>query len=124
MAHHNRMVQVIYNLLTNSREAINLRQEKEGLAAARRIVIKTYRQRGRVYLTIKDTGIGIEENNLDRVCEPFFTTKEAGKGKGLGLTICNEIVRDCGGRISIESAQDEKDKGTRVTISFPAIIED
>lgn len=124
MAHHNRMVQVIYNLLTNSREAINLRQEHEGLAADNHIVIKTYCQKGRVYLTIKDTGMGIEENNLDRVFEPFFTTKETGKGKGLGLTICNEIIRDCGGRISIDSAQDEKEKGTGVTISFPAVIED
>lgn len=124
MAHHNRMVQVIYNLLTNSREAINLRMEQEGLAAAHHIVIKTYRQKGRVYLTIKDTGIGIEENNLDRVFEPFFTTKETGKGKGLGLTICNEIVRDCGGRISIDNRQDEKGSGAEVTINFPVITED
>jgi C4-dicarboxylate-specific signal transduction histidine kinase len=124
MAHHNRMIQVIYNLLTNSREAINLRQQHEGLTADRHIVIKTYRQKGRVCFSIKDTGIGIEENNLDRVFEPFFTTKETGKGKGLGLTICNEIIRDCDGNISIDSARDEKDNGTEVTISFPAIIKD
>jgi signal transduction histidine kinase len=59
----------------------------------------------------------MEPHQLDRVFEPFFTTKETGKGKGLGLTICKQIVRDCGGRIAIRSLPE---KGTIVTISFPA----
>lgn len=116
MAHYNRMIQVLYNLFTNAREAILLMQNRQGLTAAHKIVVRTFQDNGRVNITIKDTGIGIHKNNLDRVFEPFFTTKEQGKGKGLGLTICKQIVRDCGGRISIDSYPD---KGTFVTISFP-----
>ncbi len=117
LAHHNRMVQVIYNLLTNAREAINAVRHTQGLTADHRIVLNTYEDKGRVYITIQDTGIGIDENNLDRVFEPFYTTKEKGQGKGLGLTICKQIVRDCNGRISISSSPGE---GALVTISFPA----
>jgi len=116
MAHHNRLVQVIYNLLTNAREAINLKRATEGLAAPHKIVLRTYSEDQSVLLSIHDTGIGIDENNLDRVFEPFYTTKETGEGKGLGLTICNQIVRDCDGRIAIDSAAGT---GTMVTISFP-----
>ena len=73
---------------------------------------------GQVSLTIEDTGLGIEEYYLERVFEPFFTTKGTGKGKGLGLSICKQIVRDCNGRITIDSSPE---KGTVVTISFPAL---
>lgn len=117
LAHHNRMVQVFYNLLTNAREAINAARKTQGLTADHQIVLTTYLDEGRVHITIRDTGIGIDENNLDRVFEPFYTTKEMGQGKGLGLTICKQIVRDCGGRISVSSPPGE---GALVTISFPA----
>jgi predicted RND superfamily exporter protein len=116
MAHYNRMVQVMYNLLTNAREAIMLMQHQQGLTAPHSVIVRTFQENLRVHITIKDTGIGIHGNNLDRVFEPFFTTKEQGKGKGLGLTICKQIVRDCGGRIAIDSYPE---KGALVTISFP-----
>ena len=117
LAHHNRMVQVIYNLLTNAREAINAERRRHGLTPGHRIVMRTQFKKSRVHLTIRDTGIGIDEDSLDRIFEPFFTTKEMGQGKGLGLTICKQIVRDCGGRISISS---NPGKGALVTITFPA----
>jgi two-component system NtrC family sensor kinase len=55
---------------------------------------------------------------LDRVFEPFFTTKAKGHGKGLGLTICKQIMRDCKGRIEIASLPDG---GVAVTLNFPVI---
>ncbi len=121
LAHHNRMVQVIYNLLTNAREAIIAARSQHGLAAEHQIILRSRLKDGRVVVTIRDTGIGIDETRLDRVFEPFYTTKEMGQGKGLGLTICKQIVRDCGGRISVSSP---KGKGTLVTITFPPVMEE
>ncbi len=116
MAHYNRLVQVIYNILTNAREAIEARRANPAVATAQKILLRTFRQGKWVVLTIEDTGLGIEEYYLERVFEPFFTTKGTGKGKGLGLSICKQIVRDCDGRITIDSSLQ---KGTTVTIRFP-----
>jgi signal transduction histidine kinase len=118
MAHHNRLVQVIYNILTNSREAIDARRALPAAGTADKILLRTFHENGRVVITIQDSGLGIEEQNLDRVFELFFTTKGTGKGKGLGLTICKQIVRDCDGHVSIDS---NPLSGTTVTISFPEV---
>ena len=116
LAHYNRLVQVIYNILTNAREAIESSRATRSVGIAHKILLRTFQENERVFITIEDTGSGIAEHYLDRVFEPFFTTKGTGKGKGLGLTICKQIVRDCDGRITIESSPP---KGTSVTISFP-----
>jgi predicted RND superfamily exporter protein len=118
MAHHNRLVQVLYNILTNCREAIEARRASAVPACTAQVTLRTFQENGWVFLTIEDTGLGMDPHQLDRVFEPFYTTKETGKGKGLGLTICKQIVQDCGGRIAIRSLPE---KGTTVTISFPAL---
>jgi predicted RND superfamily exporter protein len=120
MAHHNRLVQVIYNILTNSREAVAARRMTVRSVGAAKILLRSSREDNRVVVTVEDTGQGIEEHNLDRIFEPFFTTKGIGKGKGLGLTISKQIVRDCGGRIAVRSTWG---KGTVVVISFPAVVD-
>ena len=70
----------------------------------------------RVRITIEDTGVGIPEDCLPHVFDPFFTTREPNEGVGLGLTIARAIVEQHGGRISIES---RPDAGTRVRIELP-----
>jgi signal transduction histidine kinase len=65
-------------------------------------------------ITIRDTGSGIDEKNLDMVFEPFFTTKET--GTGLGLAIVNRIVEGYGGAIRIEN---NGGAGTTCVVSFP-----
>ena len=72
-------------------------------------------------VSIKDSGCGIPEHLRERIFEPFFTGKEAGKGKGLGLSITSEIVRGYGGRITIQS---KEGKGTTFKISFPPAIKE
>ncbi len=67
-------------------------------------------------ITIKDTGIGIEKENLDRLFDPFFTTKNREGGTGLGLSITHQLVTEMGGRIKIDSLIG---KGTVVTIDLP-----
>ena len=67
-------------------------------------------------LEARDTGHGMDADTLARALEPFFTTKAAGKGSGLGLASVQTIVTRAGGTIHIES---EVDKGTSVVIHLP-----
>jgi len=67
-------------------------------------------------ISFADTGIGISEENLERVFDPFFTTKEPGKGTGLGLSVSVQIVEAMGGRMEISSRLGE---GTTVTLLLP-----
>ena len=120
LAHHNRIEQVIFNLLTNARDAINLKDDAGITNNKREIVIKSYLQADRVMITVSDTGIGIDLPIKKRIFEAFFTTKKMGEGMGLGLSITNGIVKDYGGTIDIEST---KLKGTRFILSFPAAKE-
>ncbi len=69
-----------------------------------------------VTIAVSDNGVGMSAEIQKRVLEPLFTTKSRGKGTGLGLTMVNSFVRECGGDISIESAQGE---GTTVTLRIP-----
>jgi PAS domain S-box-containing protein len=71
-----------------------------------------------VNLTIADTGHGILQADIDRIFDPYFTTKEVGKGAGMGLAVVHGIVKDHKGIITVES---ELGKGTTFNILFPAI---
>ncbi len=116
LAHSNRLEQVLFNLVTNARDAINMREGESG-SRPRKIFIKTFNLNGRVAISVTDTGIGIPESKLDKIFEPFYTTKEIGKGMGLGLAISYGMVRDYQGDIKVAS---EQGKGTTFTLSFPA----
>jgi two-component system NtrC family sensor kinase len=72
---------------------------------------------GFAVLEVADTGGGIAPENLARVTEPFFTTKEEGKGTGLGLGICRRIIDEHHGRLTIES---ELSKGTTIRVTLPS----
>ncbi|OQY02192.1 MAG: hypothetical protein B6I22_13765 [Desulfobacteraceae bacterium 4572_123] len=67
-------------------------------------------------LTVADTGSGIEKNILDKIFDPYFTTKKTGKGTGLGLSIVQGIVKSCNGDIHIYS---EPGKGTEIHVYLP-----
>jgi signal transduction histidine kinase len=101
--HKNRLAQAVYNLVTNACEAIDARKKFPDDAGRHVIRICTSCEGDRVTLTVSDTGIGITRSNLGRILEPFFTTKAVGQAKGLGLSISNEIIRDCGGRLKVYS---------------------
>lgn len=67
-------------------------------------------------LKVKDTGYGIPEDLIDKIFDPYFTTKNIGEGTGLGLSVVQGIVRTCGGEITVAS---KPDKGTEFTVLFP-----
>ncbi|MBF0122528.1 MAG: PhnD/SsuA/transferrin family substrate-binding protein [Candidatus Omnitrophica bacterium] len=99
--------QVFINILLNAVQAI----EKHG-----EIRIRIYFDGGMVKVDIEDTGTGIPEQNLKKVFEPFFSTKEVGQGTGLGLSISYDIVQKHGGTISVVS---KVGQGTTFTIALP-----
>ena len=71
-----------------------------------------------VQVEVTDTGLGIPPEHLQRIYDPFFTTKAARKGTGLGLSITYGIVRDHGGVIEVESRPSE---GARFRLEFPVL---
>lgn len=118
-ANVNRFTQMIYNLVVNAIEAINVEDTDISSPRDRRISISSHRENYRVIVIVSDTGVGIPKQHKDRIFEPFFTTKTSGKGKGLGLTISRQIVKDCHGQISIKK---EGTNGCAIILSFPAAL--
>lgn len=106
------LVQVVLNLLINSLDAMT---EGGHLTLDIRSVDEL------VVLRITDNGVGMERRVLDRCFEPLYTTKEPGKGTGLGLGICRDILADAGGEIEVHSA---RGRGTTVVVSLPAAQDD
>jgi signal transduction histidine kinase len=69
-----------------------------------------------VVVEVSDTGCGIPAENLERIFNPFFTTKPVGVGTGLGLSVCHGIITALGGDISVRS---EVGQGTTFRVSLP-----
>jgi len=100
--------QVFLNIITNAAQAI----EKQG-----EIVITTkLHDPEHVAIRVADTGCGIPEENLSRIRDPFFTTKDVGTGTGLGLSIVDEIIRSHNGELLVESVVG---KGSAFTVLLP-----
>jgi C4-dicarboxylate-specific signal transduction histidine kinase len=103
--------QVVVNLLVNSVQAIS-----QGSVSERRIDLRTaVGGDGATTFTIHDTGPGIPEENLGRIFDSFFTTKDA--GMGIGLAICQSILHGHGGSIT---ASNHPDGGAQFRFSLPA----
>jgi two-component system NtrC family sensor kinase len=90
----NSLKQVLLNLISNARDAIT---------PPGTISITTEQIKNEIHISIKDTGHGISQEQMDKIFMPFFTTKEVGKGTGLGLSVSYNIIRSLGGRIEVES---------------------
>lgn len=117
LGHSNRLQQVIVNLVSNARDAINDASSPHDKKAERSIAIRTWAEDASVFIEVEDTGSGISQKDQHKIFEPFFTTKETGQGMGLGLAITYGIVKDYGGTVTINS---EIDKGTVFRLQFPA----
>jgi len=105
LADRNQLKQVFFNVLKNARQAM-----KSGGV----IKVKAFGDDTFIYIQIGDTGVGIQPADLNRVFEPYYTTRKG--GSGLGMMISERIVRDHGGQIGIDS---RPGVGTVVTLQFP-----
>jgi PAS domain S-box-containing protein len=110
----NQLEQVFLNLISNAKDAL------ETVNGPKELVIHSYLSNEppapTVVVSFKDNGEGIPEELLGKVLEPFFSTKQVGRGTGLGLALCFGIVEAHGGRINISS---QVGVGTEVKISLP-----
>ncbi|WP_051676925.1 ATP-binding protein [Maridesulfovibrio frigidus] len=111
---HGEINQVLLNLLVNASHAIS--QKVEGSPGKGRITISTQHHNNELVLSVKDTGCGIPEGIKNRIYDPFFTTKEIGKGTGQGLAIAYAIIEKHNGSINMDSTEGE---GTTFTVRLP-----
>ncbi len=119
-----RLQQVLLNLLVNARDAMEYVQEpmihidvrNHGLAAGLNEIYEGLGEGPWLELTVSDNGSGIPAETLDRIFEPFYTTKEVGKGTGLGMSMVYGVVQSHQGAIHIDS---EVGHGTCVSIYLP-----
>jgi signal transduction histidine kinase len=109
----NKLIHVIVNLLQNSLDALRRKAfetEKPTIWIDGRVAD------GKSLLILRDNGTGISNEHLDKIFDPFYTTKDVGEGMGLGLSICYRIVQECEGRILVRT---EPGKFSEFTLEFP-----
>lgn len=82
------------------------------------ITIETYTRDSAHYLTITDTGTGMDDATLKRITEPFFTTRRSSGGTGLGLSVCSRIIKEHNAQMQVNS---RPGKGTKISIRFPLV---
>jgi signal transduction histidine kinase len=112
LANAQQLQQMLVNLILNASQAIEL----DGT-----ITTKTDVKDNHISIEISDTGVGMSENVLQNVFNPFFTTREVGKGVGLGLSIAYRIIESHNGNVDVRS---EPGRGTTFTIRLPIISAD
>lgn len=110
MGDSTQLKQVIINLALNAMDAMKVASRKQ-------LTIRCRVEQNEVLLEVRDTGQGIKKENVGRIFDPFYTTKSAENGTGLGLTVCSTIVKHHGADISVASVEGE---GSCFTLTFPA----
>ncbi|HLH57460.1 MAG TPA: ATP-binding protein [Verrucomicrobiae bacterium] len=113
-ANKNKLIHVITNLLQNSLDAL---KNKTFSGEQPTIWIEGRLEGGKSLVIVRDNGTGIGQEHLNKIFDPFYTTKDVGEGMGLGLAICYRIVQDCDGRIQVRT---EPGKFCEFTLEFPA----
>ena len=107
--------QIFLNIVMNAADAMG-NNEASDSASTKALTIKSLVVDGSLELRFEDTGPGIPEEEIGRIFDPFYTTKEPGRGTGLGLSVCYRIIEGLGGTIRAESTVG---KGTTIIIGIP-----
>ena len=107
MADFDQLQQVFINLIINAIQA---------MPDSGTLKLTTWLENNLIYAEVKDTGCGISEENMYSLFTPFFTTKDANKGVGLGLAVAHGLIENHKGRINVESTEGE---GTTFTVILP-----
>jgi two-component system NtrC family sensor kinase len=107
--HFGKLQQVLLNLVTN---ALHAMKTKGGTLTVSTFVNP---EKNKVFLKVQDTGMGIDDGHVEKIFDPYFTTKAQGEGTGLGLSISYKIIEEHGGKIDVSS---QKNSGTTMTLQF------
>jgi signal transduction histidine kinase len=108
---------VILNLITNAFYAVTEKKKKLQSGFEPTVSVSTKKQENRILISVKDNGDGIPQKVLDKIFQPFFTTKPTGEGTGLGLSMSYEIVtKEHQGELRVETREGE---GSVFTIVLP-----
>lgn len=98
---------VLINIFNNAFYSINEKSKEQGKAYAPTLSVNTIKSGNKVIIRIRDNGKGIPKNILDKIYQPFFTTKPTGEGTGLGLSLSYEIIKAHGGELEVETKEGE-----------------
>jgi signal transduction histidine kinase len=101
------MGRVFLNLYNNAFYSTIEKKKTQSNGYEPTVIITTKRENNKVVISVKDNGIGIQQKVIDKVFQPFFTTRPAGQGTGLGLSISYDIVKAHGGEIIVETREGE-----------------
>jgi two-component system, NtrC family, sensor kinase len=108
---------VILNLITNAFYAVNEKSKQNMAGYEPTVEVSTKRKGDKLLIAVEDNGSGIPQKIVDKIFQPFFTTKPTGQGTGLGLSLSYDIVKAHGGEIKVNTKENE---GTEFTVSLPA----
>jgi signal transduction histidine kinase len=109
---------VILNLISNAFYAVNERSKQGAAGYEPTVEVRTRKEGNKVLITVKDNGNGIPQKILDKIFQPFFTTKPTGQGTGLGLSLSYDIVKAHGGELNVETKEGE---GSEFIIKLPGV---
>ena len=110
------MGRVILNLITNAFYVVKKKKEQNPKGYEPTVSVSTKKQGNMALIKVSDNGNGVPKQVLDKIFQPFFTTKPSGEGTGLGLSLSYDIVKVHGGELTVDTKQGE---GTTFTISLP-----
>ena len=102
-----KMEQVVLNLISNARFAVDEKAAVADKSYVKRIEVSTWQNSNFVCISIRDNGVGIKPKDMEKIFDPFYTTKKVDKGTGLGLAIAYGFVKDILGEITVESKEGE-----------------
>ena len=109
---------VILNLINNAFYAASQNSLLGGRGAVPTVWVSTKKEGGKVLISVRDNGLGIPKEIIDKIFQPFFTTKPTGSGTGLGLSLSYDIVKAHGGEIKVNTKEGE---GTEFIVRLPVV---
>jgi signal transduction histidine kinase/coenzyme F420-reducing hydrogenase delta subunit len=107
---------VLLNLFTNAFYAVTEKKKQAGEGYKPTVTLSTKKLNGKIEMRVADNGGGIPQKVLDKIFQPFFTTKPTGQGTGLGLSLAYDIIKSHGGELKVETKEGE---GAQFIIQLP-----
>ncbi|MBS1760129.1 MAG: GHKL domain-containing protein [Bacteroidetes bacterium] len=114
---------VILNLINNAFYAVDERKKLNESGYEPTVIVSTKKEGNNVLISVKDNGTGIPQNIVDKIFQPFFTTKPTGSGTGLGLSLSYDIVKAHGGELKVGHIEIENTSDSHVSRGITFIIQ-